>query len=55
MEPKVVQKASLFKNLKNSIWTTIYYTSAMSTASKKAPFWTSFGYIFASFFSVPKK
>ena len=26
MDPKVIQKGSLLKNLNNSIWTTIYHT-----------------------------
>ena len=36
--PKELQKPTLYKNQPNSIPTTIYYTSAMSTTSKKHQF-----------------
>jgi hypothetical protein len=47
--PKVVQKGCLLKNTKNKVFAAIYYTCAMSTASKKAPFWRTLGTFFAPF------
>jgi len=53
--PKVVQKGCLLKNTKNQVFAAIYYTCAMSTASKKAPFWRTLGTFFAPFSEAPKK
>ncbi len=55
MDPKARQKGSLHKNMKKSIWTTIYNTWVMSTASKSPPFWTTFGICFAPFLETPKQ
>ena len=55
MEPKVIQKGSLHKNMKNFMFACIYYTSGTSPTSKNSSFFDEFWVFFGTRFEAPKK